>query len=195
MYESEPIRKDWSAAADGVLARAIARQPAGVPGAEAELCARFAKRVRLYGMRHLKNQDAALDLAQDVMILTIQKLRAGEVREPDRIGSFILGSARMMVHEQHRGRSREDLFGDDFPVGLEFTQNEPDSFAADRLKKCLDSLAERERAILMLTYYAEQSTATIAGSLGIEAGNVRVIRHRGMENLRDCIGVGKEAKR
>jgi DNA-directed RNA polymerase specialized sigma24 family protein len=34
--------------------------------------------VRLYGRRHLRNDAAADDLAQDVLLLTIERLRAGK---------------------------------------------------------------------------------------------------------------------
>jgi hypothetical protein len=34
----------------------------------------------------------AADLIQDVLLVTLQKPRAGEVREPQRLASFILGT-------------------------------------------------------------------------------------------------------
>ena len=49
---------------------------------------RFAPRVRLYGRRHLQNDAAADDLAQEVLLLTIERLHAGEVRRPEEIGSL-----------------------------------------------------------------------------------------------------------
>ena len=86
----------------------------GLPGStdaeEAELYRRFAPRVRLYGRRHLQNDAADDDLAQDVLLLTIERLRAGEVRRPEEIGSFILGTSRMMDHSERRvARRREAL--------------------------------------------------------------------------------------
>ena len=99
------------AVSDEALARRIA---GGLPGStdaeEAELYRRFAPRVRLYGRRHLQNDAAADDLAQDVLLLTIERLRAGEVRRPEEIGSFILGTSRMMAHSERRvARRREAL--------------------------------------------------------------------------------------
>src|SRR5690349_21944721 len=96
---------------DEALARRIA---GGAPGAtdaeEAELYRRFAPRVRLYGRRHLRSDAAADDLAQDVLLLTIERLHAGEVRRPEEIGSFILGTSRMMAHSERRTtRGREAL--------------------------------------------------------------------------------------
>ena len=61
---------------DADLARAVAaRGPGSAEAAESELYRRFAPRVRLYGLRHLRDEDAARDLVQQVMLLTIEKLR------------------------------------------------------------------------------------------------------------------------
>src|ERR1700755_2319248 len=98
---------DTPASLDAVSGEALARRIAGTPpgltdGEEAELYRRFAPRVRLYGRRHLQNDAASDDLAQDVLLLTIERLRGGEVRRPEEIGSFILGTSRMMAHSERR---------------------------------------------------------------------------------------------
>ena len=50
-------------ASDGDVARAVAARTPGVAeAAEAELYRRFAQRIRLYGLRHLRDEDAARDL-------------------------------------------------------------------------------------------------------------------------------------
>jgi RNA polymerase sigma-70 factor (ECF subfamily) len=54
---------------------------------------RLAPRVRLYGLRHLRDRHAAADLVQQVLLMTLERLRAGKVREPERIASFVLGTA------------------------------------------------------------------------------------------------------
>ena len=95
-----------STVSDGELARAIATLSSTAPGAaqadEAELYRRFAPRVRLYGLKHLGDDAGADDLAQQVLLVTIERLRAGEVRNPDEIGSFILGTSRMLADAVRR---------------------------------------------------------------------------------------------
>ena len=49
------------------------------------------------------------------------------------------------------------------------------------------ALAERERTVVVLTYFREAPTAEIAQSLGIADGNVRIVRHRAMKSLRACM--------
>lgn len=176
------------------LARRIAAAAPGVDSAaEAELYRRLAPRVRLYGRRHLRDDDAADDLMQQVMAMTIEKLRAGELREPDRITSFVFGCCRRVVIEMKRGeRRREELLGQ---YGFEL---EPaDISIAPRLDearvaRCLEALAERERAVMIMSFYEDEPADRVGSMLGISEGNVRVIRHRAMQRLRDCVmGKGK----
>ena len=88
---------------DGDVARAVATRAPGVAEtAEAELYRRFAPRVRLYGLRHLRDEDEARDLSQQVMLLAIEKLRGGAIRDADQIASFVLGVSRTMVKDWQR---------------------------------------------------------------------------------------------
>jgi len=57
----------------------------------------------------------------------------------------------------------------------------------DRLETCLGRLAERERMIVLLTFYAERSARQVGGELTMTEGNVRVIRHRAIGKLRACM--------
>jgi RNA polymerase sigma-70 factor (ECF subfamily) len=176
---------------DAGLARRIA---AATPGrdaaAETELCRRFAPRIRLYGLRHLRSEAAAADLIQDALLMTLQKLRAREVREPDRLASFILGTCRQLVIDGRRsGRRRERLletFAEDL---LPLADARVEALDTDRLGDCLQRLPERERAVLMMSFYDDRPAEAVGTELGLSAGNVRVIRHRGIERLRACMQV------
>jgi RNA polymerase sigma-70 factor, ECF subfamily len=173
---------------DGDVARAVA---AKVPGlaeqAETELYRRFAPRVRLYGLRHLRDDEAARDLVQQVMLLTIEKLRAGSIREVDHIGSFILGVSRTIsVDLKRRDRRRERLL-ETFPAAPSYDPHDSAALDADRLESCLGRLGERERMVVLLTFYAERSARHVADELTMTEGNVRVIRHRAIGKLRTCM--------
>jgi RNA polymerase sigma-70 factor (ECF subfamily) len=178
-----------AAVSDEALARRIAGSPPGATDAEeAELYRRFAPRVRLYGRRHLRNDAASDDLAQDVLLLTIERLRAGEVRRPEDIGSFILGTSRMMVHSERRvARRREALAARFMDAGAETGPSSPATLDAPRVAACLRALAERDRLVVLLTFYADREAPRIAEDLGVSPGAVRTIRHRAMARLRDCV--------
>ena len=180
-------------ATDGELARAIAARTEAAEGAETELYRRFAPRVRLYGLRHLRDEDAARDLMQQVLLLTIEKLRDGAVRDTDMIGSFILGTSRLLaVNLKRRDRRREALL-EAFPAAPAFVSAASSIIDEDELEGCLSRLAERERTIVLLTFYGERPSRDIAQTLGITEGNVRVIRSRAIERLRACMGAAERA--
>jgi RNA polymerase sigma-70 factor, ECF subfamily len=181
---------------DASLARRIAAAHPGTDTeAEAALYRRLAPRVRLYGLRHLRDGPAAADLMQQVMLMTLEKLRAGDVREPDQIASFVLGMCRMAVLDlrrtgQRRARLLEEFSDDVFPA---IAAEAPGELDHAGLPRCLDRLSERERSVLMLTFYDDQPAKSVAGELGLSEANVRVIRHRALGKLRACLS-GSDAE-
>ena len=187
------------AASDGELARAISGAAGAADAAEAELYRRFAPRVRLYGLRHLRDEDAARDLMQQVLLLTIEKLRAGAVRDLDMIGSFILGASRMLAVNLKRRDRRRQVLLDTLPVQQAASTGHfgagavPAAMDEQELEGCLSTLAERERTVVLMTFYGERSSREIAQTLGTSEGNVRVIRSRAIDRLRGCLGASERA--
>src|ERR1700752_563236 len=137
------------AVSDEALARRIAGGPSGSTDAEeAELYRRYAPRVRLYGRRHLRNDSAADDLVQDVLLRTIERLRAGEVRRPEEIASFILGTSRMMAHSERRVAWRREALAARFmDRAVEDVPSFVEALDAARVAACLRVLAERDRLV------------------------------------------------
>jgi RNA polymerase sigma-70 factor (ECF subfamily) len=180
---------------EALAAQRIARSPPGAAReAEADLYRLLAPRVRRYGLRHLRDAHAAADLMQHVMALTIEQLRSGRLREPERVLSFVLGACRLTVMDQRRGeRRRDDLlqrYADALPVAdLQIAPRLDHQRVAD----CLERLPERERSVLVMSFYDDQPSEAVGRQLGLTAGNVRVIRHRGIDKLRRCVDGGRGA--
>src|SRR5437867_12437496 len=82
--------------------------------AEAELFRRMAPRVRLYGLRHLRDEHASDDLTQQVLITTLETLRARRLREPEKLASFVLGTCRITVLDLRRGAQRKECLPERF---------------------------------------------------------------------------------
>ena len=182
--------QDATTLEDAALARRIAAAGTRIDSAaETELYRRLAPRARLYGLRHLRDPQAALDLMQQVLLMTLERLRAGKVREPQRIASFVLGMCRMVVLEIRRGTwHRETLLATYGDTAEAVEVSEPFMLDADKLAVCLQALAERERTVVVLTFFADRPGNEVAKELGLSAGNVRVIRHRALLRLRECMG-------
>ncbi len=177
-----------TAATDAMLAVSIASMPPGsAQQEEAELYRRFAPRVRLYGLRHLRDEADAQDLVQQVLLVAIERLRAGEVRSPEAIGSFILGTSRTIAGAIRKTDGRRRALFEKFE---HLAAVEPPGVAAldiPRMEQCLNALPARDRLVLILTFYAEKTPSDIASELGLAPGAVRVARHRALMRLRDCV--------
>ena len=177
---------------DGALARRIMGDRPDVE-AEAEVCRRFAPRIRCYGLRHLRDAVAADDLVQEVLALTLASLREGRVRDPAKLASFVLGSCRLVARNELRTERRRrgllDVYAADQPATTEPEQVEH----VPQLATCMDRLDQRERTIIALTYYAERSGQQIAEELGLSHANVRVVRHRALARLLACMASSQEA--
>jgi RNA polymerase sigma-70 factor (ECF subfamily) len=158
--------------------------------AEAELFRRMAPRIRLYGLRHLRDEHAAQDLVQQVLIIALEALRAGRLRDPEKVASFVLGTCRMTVLDLRRNAQRKERlmeeFAPDLPAPVPLATPDLDR---GHLTRCVQQLRERERAVVVMTFYDEQTGADVARFLGVSEVNVRVIRHRAIRQLRDCMGV------
>ena len=125
----------------------------------------MAPRVRLYGLRHLRDPYAADDLVQQVLMTTLEALRAGRLRESGKLASFVLGTCRMTVLDLRRNRAEQKrLLG---TVRTEMLSPVPapmPQLDQEQLRIAYRQLKERERAVVVMTFYDEQTGADVAGS-------------------------------
>jgi RNA polymerase sigma-70 factor (ECF subfamily) len=169
---------------DAGLAQRIAD---GHREAETELCARMAPRIRLYGLRHLRSAAAADDLVQQVLLKTIEALRAGRLRDHDKLAHFVLGTCRMTVVDLRRTARRQEALLNTYASSLVPEHATAPQLDEGRLARCVQALKERERSVIVMTFYDEASAARTGGLLGVSEANVRVIRHRAIRQLRACM--------
>jgi len=193
MRSSQP----WQEVADAMLAETIASAPAGTAtDAEAELYRRFAPRVRLFGLKHLREEAAAQDLVHQVFIVTLERLRAGEVRNAEAIGSFILGTSRTMASAQRKVGNRHEALLDRFEdANAMAAPLDAATLDLPRVARCLDTLPLRDRTILILTFYAEKPAPDIAAEVQLAPGAVRVARSRALARMRECLSGGSDRTR
>ncbi len=120
--------------------------------------------------------------------MTFESLRSGKVREPERLVSFVLGTCRRVVADLRRGAARRrrllERFGGD--LAPEPAPEAP-PLDLDRVSRCLERLSERERSVVVLSFYVERRSDEIGAELGLSPANVRVVRHRALARLRACV--------
>jgi RNA polymerase sigma-70 factor, ECF subfamily len=152
---------------------------------------RYASRVRAYGLRHLRDNAAADDLVQQVLVTVLVAVREDRVENRDRLDAYVLGTARNVTMDMRRGVSRQHRVADqasallpqEYEVSLGFVDR-------GRLEQCLGKLEPRDRTVVVGTFVEDRDSDEISEALGISAGNVRVIRHRALAKLQTCVGGG-----
>jgi RNA polymerase sigma-70 factor, ECF subfamily len=155
--------------------------------AEAELCRRYAPRIRLYGLRHLRSEDRARDLVQAVLLAVLVATRAGRVEDREHFERFVLGTCRNTAQRMRDGDARLiPAPAEELDVTTILPRYETLDAAA--LFDCLSRLEERARMVIYLSFHDERQPNEIAGALQTTLGNVRVLRHRAIKDLRECLG-------
>ena len=176
---------------DADIARRIAGGgPDGVV-AESALCRRFAGRIRLYGKRHLRDDQAAADLVQLVLVRVLEALRSGRVEKPESIGSFVLGTCRNVTWDLRRAERKQRAIESE-ALAMHVVASPPSVSEHDfaRLFMCMRQLPERDNQVIRMTFMEDRDTEEVARRLGLTEVNVRVVRHRALAKLYDCLENG-----
>lgn len=130
------------------------------------------------------------DRLHDVYLLVIQAIRAGKVREPAALSSYIHGVARLShsakigVRARHRRLSGSLLHS----VSLSRGKNSPEEQLqqkqrAEELRLLLASLSERDREILKRFYLSEQTREQICHEMGLTDTQFRLAKSRAKQRL------------
>lgn len=151
----------------------VRRIVAGDPAAEAELVERFSRAVRFLLRRLARDEAAAEDLYQETFRLAIEKVRAGELREAERLPGFVSSLARNLFLSTARRSGRRQKWQAD----PEAAETEPDPAPgqlarllarerAERVRRVLAELKnDRDREILSRYYIADQDKEVICRDL------------------------------
>jgi RNA polymerase sigma-70 factor (ECF subfamily) len=180
----------------------VSRIVAGDGRAEARLFERYGRSVAVLLDRHTNGRPEAEDLFQDTFRLALEKLRRGELREPEKLPGFLAAIARSLAIEHYRKTARR--------------KTEPDSEAVlaaeDSRKGQLGELLARENAalvrqvigelgtsrdreVLVRFYIAEEDKDRIAADHGLSGLQFNRVLHRARERYRELLTARLEAGR
>ena len=178
------------------LARRIA---AGDEAAEARLIDRFGRGLRYMLLRLCGDPSQADDLYQETFRVVLEKLRRGDLREPEKLAGFVRGIARNLWVGATRKRRRR---GDPAPLdavpepvdpstgGLGRVLREEDR---QRVRQILGELrSERDREVLYRFYIAEEPRAAISRDLGLAEKQLNVVLFRARQRFRQLLEAAGE---
>ena len=134
----------------------------------------FHGRVLAFVRRRVSSEETARELAADVFRVAWQK--ADEV--PDPALGWLLAVARNLIGNEYRGRARARQLEARLAESLR-TQSQTHASAEQALVvAALSRLREKDREVLMLSYWEGLSLAEIGQVLGCTGSNAGVRLHR-----------------
>ncbi|HEY0466947.1 MAG TPA: sigma-70 family RNA polymerase sigma factor [Polyangiaceae bacterium] len=170
------------------------RALAGDRTAEARLCLRLSPAIRAFARRRLRSSEASTEFQQEVLLIFVEALRARRLEDPARVAGFVLGICRNLLLDRVRERERRgklwELYGD-VVSACDVVQPAEVTLEIMRLEDCLTELSQRARQAVWLSYGELLSHSEVSNRLGISEGNARVLRHRALHTLKQCVSLPK----
>jgi RNA polymerase sigma-70 factor, ECF subfamily len=152
----------------------VARIRDGHPGAADELIERYSRAVSILLQRAVRSRAEADDLFQETFRIAIEKIRAGDVRQPERISGFICSLANNLLTDYFRRGARRKVEAIDASITASAEPGPLDKILREEnakiVRKILDELPlERDRQVLRRFYIAEENKASISAGLGLSS--------------------------
>jgi RNA polymerase sigma-70 factor, ECF subfamily len=169
----------------------VARILAGEKSAEDELVQQYSRGVSIILNRATGDRSVSEDLSHETFQIVLEKIRRGEIREPDRLSGFICSLARNLASDHFRKSRRLEGFADPDEAEL-IPESSPSQL--DRLlmqekskmvRKLLQEMSERDRQILYRFYIAEDDKDRICADLELSSLHFNRVLHRARERYRD----------
>ena len=174
---------------EGTERRQTAEADPPRPGSLEDLYVRYLPESTRLAFLLTRDAASAEDLAQEAFIKVAGRLR--HLRSPDAFGAYLRRTVVNLCMSHHRREKVARTFAERERArssGREPTSGLPDVETTDEVRTALAELPDRQRAAIVLRYYADLSEEQIAHSLGCSVGAARNLVFRAMETLRSRIG-------
>jgi len=156
----------------------------GDAAAEETVVAVFHERVRLLALARTRVPEVAEEVAQDALVAVITALRAGQLRDGERLTAFVYGTARNYIRDYFRTSSRRPQ-----PCPLEPNHAIVDGDPLEALERqalvrsALKTLKPTDRRVLLLTLVDGLKPGDIAKRLALSDEVVRARKSRALKKV------------
>ena len=160
--------------------------------AEAELVERYSHGVMIIIRREVRDTAVADDIYQDAFRIVLEKIREGDLREPERLSGFVCGVARNLVIDYFRRAARQENVAEIEEAAL-LPHPAPDQLQellqkekADLVRQVLKEMPnERDIQALYRFYIADDDKEQICADLGLTSLHFNLVIHRARERFRE----------
>ena len=170
-----------------------ARIRGGDRTADAEMVERYEKHVRNALRRLVPNPADRQDLAQDVWLVALIRIRRGELREPKLLLAFLIGIARALAANERRRCIRRATVPDSSAVEEYPDESGGPADAVERAQcrqlavKAINSLHRKHYREVLLRSVTDQDKSQTCADLGIDAIQYSRILYKAKDRLREVI--------
>jgi RNA polymerase sigma-70 factor (ECF subfamily) len=173
---------------------AVARAKAGDRDAFSQLVRMHQAVVRAYVSVHVRDAEAADDLAQEVFLRAFRRLDAFQLPDSGSMRPWLMGIARNLLFEHLRTPQTRST--DDLAAVLDSRHFHPDDGPRDpleierrieALQRCVDKLAPAAAALIARHYFERRTLASLAAEERKPESTLRMRLLRIREALRGCI--------
>ncbi len=164
----------------------VARIRSGDADAEAAFARLFSGRLRMMIAARLGDRETARDLAQEALLAALTSLRAGALRDAERLAAFVYGVGRNIVNNYLRRQQAAPpvvLLDPDGVTEPGRPDNLEDQEQRRLAERALGTLAAGEREILLLTLVEGLKPGEIAARLGEGSDVVRTRKSRALKKV------------
>jgi RNA polymerase sigma-70 factor (ECF subfamily) len=182
------------------LRELVARIEGGEPEAETELVRRYANGLKLILLKRTGNAHLSNDLVQETLVVTLRRLRAGELKKPESLPAFIRQTA-INISIDHFRREKRYVQQTDEIISL---HNAHRDYKVERLdgrrvrellEKTLDQLSvPRDRELLRRYYLLDEDKSQICRDLDLSAAHFDRVLYRAKQRMRELISREKGLK-
>jgi len=177
---------------DRQLAELVKQAHDGDPRAEEEIIRRHKDGVSIIIGRIVQNSSSAEDISQETFLKVLEKIRCGEVREPERLSGFICSIAKNLAIEHVRKirklTSREDGGNAEFipdPGQDPFTRLLEKERGSVVLRIIGEMSVKRDRDLLMRYFVAEEPKDRICSDLGLTREQFNRVVFRALQRFKE----------
>ena len=169
----------------------VRRIRAGDGDAESELVSRYGRGVGMLIRRSSRDASVVDDLYQQTFQVALEKIRRGDVREPEKLSGFIVSLARNLVIDHFRkAASRRTTAPSDGVAAADPAPGPLESLMsverAALVRRVLGEMpSERDRQILFRFYLAEDDKESICRDLGLTSLHFNRVLFRARERYRE----------
>lgn len=177
----------------------VVRIRAGDREAERLLVERYQRGLLLVLRRRADRPEDADDLCQEVLLRVLEKLRLGQIEQPERLAAYIHGFARKLWSSSVRKKRPETNHDavDERPAdgtdALSSRQREETTALVQQYLQEID-LVPRDRDVLVRLFLYDQDRQQICAELDISRLHFNRVLHRAKNRMRQLLGFDNPAE-